>query len=98
MSYSIKDIMSKHYLKTDFYNLFFQNGIYSNGEKCLYELKRYIAFNGHDFAIFKRGENNYRIGHNCNFDFNNFNVSWSWGHYDFSSIADCEKWIYKNYK
>ena len=82
----------------NYYNLFFQNGVYSNGEKCLYELKRYIVFNGEDFAIFKRGDNNYIIAHDCNFNFNDFNVSWAWGHYDFNSIDSCYKWIYQNYK
>ena len=78
------------------YGNFFQNGTYANGEKILYKLVFFTIKNGDDFAIFERGENNYCIGHLCDFDFDNALVSWAWGHYDFTSIENAKKFI-KNF-
>ena len=78
------------------YGNFFQNGTYSNGEKILYKLVYFTIENSDDFAIFQRGENNYCIGHLCDFDFDSFQVSWAWGHYDFDTIENAKKFI-KNF-
>lgn len=78
------------------YGNFFQNGTYSNGEKILYKLIYFDIVNGDDFAIFQRGENNYCVGHLVNFDFDNFTVSWAWGHYDFTTIESAKNFI-KNF-
>lgn len=78
------------------YGNFFQNGTYSKGEKILYKLVYFDIVNGDDFAIFQRGENNYCVGHLCDFDFDNFTVSWAWGHYDFTTIESAKNFI-KNF-
>ena len=75
------------------YGNFFQNGSYSNGKPILYKLCFFVAKNGDDFAIFKRDENNYCVGHFCDFDCKNFIVSWCFGYYDFKSFESAKDFI-----
>lgn len=79
------------------YGNFFQNGTYANGKPILYKLVYFTIVRGDDFAIFQQENGNtYIIGHLVDFDFNNFTVSWAWGHYDFETVTGAKKFI-KNF-
>ena len=75
-------------------NMDFVNGYYSDKTPCIYTLCFYDEFNGDNFAIFKHLDS-FCVGHNCKFDFENKEVCWCWGHYDFSSVEKAKQFINK---